>query len=278
MAVSQQAAPDLAQVKQRQQQMWASGDFHPVAALIQPVAEAARGGARPAGRLARPRRRHRQRQRRDRGGAARREAVGVDYVPALLERGRRRVEAEGADVDLRRGRRRGAPVRRRRASTRSSSVFGAMFAPDHEQAAAELARVVPPRRHDRARDLDARRLHRRDAPDGRAATCRPPAGVASPLLWGTEAYLRDAVRRRDRRRSRCREQTFTFRFRSAEAFVDFFRAYYGPTFKAFEAVGPERRAGAPRRPGRARRRVTGRSDGPVAIPATWLETVAVRTR
>ena len=39
MAVSEQAAPDLAQVKSKQQQMWASGDFHRVAALIQSVAD-----------------------------------------------------------------------------------------------------------------------------------------------------------------------------------------------------------------------------------------------
>ena len=62
--------PDLAAVKQRQQRMWASGDFRAVAAMIQPVAEARRG-RRPAGRLARPRRRHRQRHRRDRRGPLR---------------------------------------------------------------------------------------------------------------------------------------------------------------------------------------------------------------
>ena len=32
-------APDLSAVKQRQQVMWASGDFHAVATLIQPVAD-----------------------------------------------------------------------------------------------------------------------------------------------------------------------------------------------------------------------------------------------
>ena len=32
------------------------------------------------------------------------------------------------------------------------------------------------------------------------------------------------------------ERTFTFRFRSAEEFVDFFRTWYGPTLKAFAAL------------------------------------------
>ncbi len=39
MTTTDTPAPDLAQVKQRQQKMWASGDFHAVAIQIQPVAE-----------------------------------------------------------------------------------------------------------------------------------------------------------------------------------------------------------------------------------------------
>ena len=39
MTITETAGPDPTQVKERQQQMWASGDFHAVAVLIQPVAE-----------------------------------------------------------------------------------------------------------------------------------------------------------------------------------------------------------------------------------------------
>ena len=90
MTLTEHAAPDLAQVKQRQQQMWASGDFHAVATLIQPVADllceavdlqagwrvidVACGSGNAAIAAARC-------------GA---DAVGIDYVPALLARGRRR--------------------------------------------------------------------------------------------------------------------------------------------------------------------------------------------
>src|SRR5262245_35519796 len=100
MAMIEQAAPDLVQVKRRQQEMWASGDFHAVAALIQPVADqlcqaadleagshvldVATGSGNAAIAAARC-------------GC---DVVGIDYVPALLERGRRRVEAEGLSVDL----------------------------------------------------------------------------------------------------------------------------------------------------------------------------------
>ena len=81
-------APDLAAVKAKQQQTWSSGDFHVIAALIQPTAEqlvdsadlhagmrvldVATGSGNAAIAAARL-------------GAT---VEGVDYVPALLERGR----------------------------------------------------------------------------------------------------------------------------------------------------------------------------------------------
>jgi SAM-dependent methyltransferase len=273
MTTTETAAPDLAQVKQRQQQMWASGDFHAVATLIQPVADAlcdavdlqagwsvldvATGSGNAAIAAARC-------------GC---EVVGIDYVPALLARGRRRAEAEGLTVDLREGDAEAIPFRDRSFDA-VLSVFGAMFAPDHARAAAELTRVSRP---------GGRIGLAAWTPDGFigemlkvvAAHVPPVPGLASPLLWGTEPHLRELVGDRvDTLASR--ERTFTYRFRSAEAFVDYFRRHYGPTVKAFEAVGE---AGADalfadlvdlvRRHSRT-------STGPVAVPATYLETVAVR--
>src|SRR6476660_6330467 len=92
------AAPDFAAVKERQQKTWASGDFSVVASRIvfqaEHLCETAdiRAGwrvldvATGSGNAA--------------IAAARRgcEAVGVDYVPALLERGRIRAEAEQLDL------------------------------------------------------------------------------------------------------------------------------------------------------------------------------------
>src|SRR3954463_13911581 len=74
--------------------------------------------------------------------AARRgcEVVGVDYVPALLERGRIRAAAEHLDVEF-------LPRDAENLLFPDASfdavvsIYGAMFAPDQARAAAELARV-----------------------------------------------------------------------------------------------------------------------------------------
>src|SRR3954466_6693809 len=128
---------DLGAVKQRQQQTWASGDFSVVGARIMLVAEhlvdtadlhagwrvldVATGSGNAAIAAARL-------------GCA---AVGVDYVPALLERGRKRAAAEGLPVRLVEGDAEALPFRDASFDA-VTSVFGSMFAPDHARAAAEL--------------------------------------------------------------------------------------------------------------------------------------------
>jgi len=264
----------LAQVKERQQQMWASGDFHAVATLIQPVADVlcdavdlqagwrvldvACGSGNAAIAAARC-------------GC---DAVGIDYVPALLARGRRRAEAEGLSIELLEGDAEAIPFPDRSFDA-VLSVFGSMFAPNHRQAAIELARVCEP---------GGRIGLATWTPDGFigemlkvvAAHVPPPPGVPSPILWGTESYLRELFGDQIDTLA-CRERTFTFRFRSAEAYVDYFRTYYGPTVKAFETADT---AGGDALFGDLVdlvRRHARTTSGPVSIPATYLETVAVRT-
>ena len=273
-AVDTAARPDLSAVKERQQAMWSSGDFHAVASLIQPVADAlcdavdlqagwrvldvATGSGNGAIAAARC-------------GA---EVIGIDYVPALLERGRRRAEAEGVQIELVEGDAEAIPFVDRSFDA-VLSVFGSMFAPDQERAASELARVCRP---------GGRIGLATWVPDGfigqmlKVVTAHvpPPAGVASPLLWGTEAHLAelfgDSISELE-----CTERTFTFRFRSAEEFVSFFRKFYGPTLKAFEAVGAAGSDALFRDLVELVSRFTGTTEGPVAIPSTWLETVAIRS-
>src|SRR6476619_4949618 len=123
--------PELSAVKQRQQQTWASGDFGVVAARIVLVAEqlcdsadlhagwrvldVATGTGNAAIAAARL-------------GCT---AVGVDYVPALLDQGRRRAAAEGLDVVFVEGDAEALPFPDASFDA-VTSIFGAMFAPNHE--------------------------------------------------------------------------------------------------------------------------------------------------
>ena len=150
-----------------------------------------------------------------------------------------------------------------------------MFAPDHAKAFAELARVCRP---------GGRIGLAAWTPDGFigemlkvvAAHVPPAPGVASPLLWGTKAYV-GAMFGDTIDGLSCRERTFTFRFRSAEGFVEYFRDYYGPTLKAFEALADGGADDLFADLVTLVRKYAGTSEGSVAIPATWLETVATRS-
>ncbi len=267
------AAPDLAAVKQRQQQAWASGDFAVVASRIVLVAEQLcdtadlHAGwrvldvATGSGNAAIAAARH---------GCS---AIGVDYVPALLEAGRMRVAAEGLDVELLEGDAEALPFPDGSFDA-VTSVFGAMFAPDHAQAASELIRVARPGGTIALASW---------TPDGFigelfrtvAKHVAPPAGVQSPMLWGTESHLRALFGERICSLETA-ERTFTFRFRSAEEFVDFFRTWYGPTLKAFSALEDDARDGLEQDlVALARRSDRLGAAGAIAIPATYLEAVAV---
>src|SRR3954470_22051247 len=137
-------AVDLEAIKQAQQKTWSEGDFAMVAGLVMMVAEelaetleivpgervldVACGSGN--GALA----------------AARRawgNTVGVDFVPALLERGRERAAAERLEVEFVEGDAADLPLGDGEFDV-VTSVFGAMFAPDQERAAAELLRVCKP--------------------------------------------------------------------------------------------------------------------------------------
>lgn len=73
-----------------------------------------------------------------------------------------------------------------------------------------------------------------------------------------------------------REQTFTFRFTSAEALVDRFATYYGPTLKALDAAGAAREALLEdlRELALSWNRLG--QPGPIAVPGAYLESVGVR--
>jgi SAM-dependent methyltransferase len=230
-------APDLQAVTQVQQQIWSKGDFAMVANIVynasenlaealdivpdERVIDVACGSGN--GALA----------------AARRawgNTVGADYVPALLERGRERAEAERLEIEFVEADAQDLPFEDGSFDV-AMSIYGAMFAPDQQKAADELLRVVKP---------GGRIGMGNWCPDGTVGTmfktiskhAPPPPGVPSPLAWGTEERLRElfgsgvSELRVERKVSRQP-------FRSPDHYIDFFRTYFGPTQMAYERVGPE---------------------------------------
>jgi len=260
-------------IKARQQAMWASGDFSVIGATLQIVGELLNEAADV-------RARHRVLDVAAGSGnatlaAARRFArvTSTDYVPALLERGRRRADAEGftnvtfevADAEV---------LPYPDASFHVVlSTFGVMFAPDHQRAAAELTRVcIPGGRIGLANWTptgflgDLLRLIAQYVP--------PSPGVQSPLLWGTEPHVRELFA--DARTVQHTTRTFAFRYESAEHWVDVFRSFYGPTHTAFLALDEEGRVALEADViALLRSRDVGGSEG-LVVPGEYLETVITK--
>jgi ubiquinone/menaquinone biosynthesis C-methylase UbiE len=270
--LSDRPAPEVAAIKARQQATWASGDFGQIGVRLQIVGEslceavdlratdavldvaAGNGNASLA--------------------AARHfaDVTSTDYVPALLEQGRRRAEADRL------------PIRFQEADVEALpfadesfdvvlSTFGVMFAPNQDRAAKELLRVAKP---------GGRIGLANWTPDGfigrlfevTSRHVAPPAGLRSPMEWGTETRLVElfgpyAANIETKRK------TYTFRYRSAEHWVEFFRTFYGPTGKAFAALDDAGqralRAALLDLLGRWNRGI-----GALAVPGDYLEVVVTK--
>jgi SAM-dependent methyltransferase len=229
---------DLAAAKARQRAMWAAGDFAVVGTTLQIVGESIceavdlRSGERVLDVAA------------GNGNAtlaaARRfgRVTSTDYVPALLDSGRRRAAAEGLEVSFEVADAEELPYTAN-AFDVVLSTFGVMFAPNHRCAASEMLRVCRP---------GGRIGLACWTPDGfvgrllaTIGTHVPPiAGVASPLLWGKPDHLDTLFERAARIDYHARR--FDFRYTSPAHFVDVFRTYYGPVRTAFDSLDASRQA------------------------------------
>ncbi|HUK32588.1 MAG TPA: class I SAM-dependent methyltransferase [Vicinamibacterales bacterium] len=259
-------------IKSRQQAMWASGDFAVIGTTLQIVGEllcegvdlraaervldvaAGNGNATLA--------------------AAHRFAVvtSTDYVPALLERGRQRADAERLDVTFEVADAEALPYPNASFDV-VLSTFGVMFAPDHEQTARELMRVCRP---------GGRIGLANWTPGGFlgqlfrvvAAHVPPMPGVRSPLLWGTDAHIQSLFK--GTKSIAHTTRYFLFRYKSPQHWVDVFRSYYGPVYKAFEALDAERQDALEAALLALLRQVDTGHGGGLVVPGEYLETVITR--
>jgi ubiquinone/menaquinone biosynthesis C-methylase UbiE len=267
--------PDLTALRARQQQTWASGDYSAVGATLQLIAERlvdsadlqagwrvldVAGGSGNVALAA------------SRAGC---EVTCTDYVPSLLERAGERAAAERLPIEIREAAAEDLPFPDASFDAVVSAI-GVMFAADHAAAAAELVRVCRP-----GGSIALASWTPEGFVGGMLRTVSkhvaPPAGAQPPTRWGTEETVEELLGP-GVGEIRHRQRTYTFRFRSAAHFVEFFRDNYGPTHKAFGALDADGQ--------RALRddlialitahaRTSG--TGAVSIPATYLESVATRT-
>ena len=242
-SVAERPTPDLKAIKAKQQGAWSSGDYAVIGTTLQIVGEqlaeamdlragqtvldvaAGNGNATLA--------------------AARRwsQVTSTDYVESLLARGRKRAQAEGLQVQFQIADAEDLPFPDASFDA-VVSTFGVMFSPDQDRTAAELMRVCKS-----GGGIGLANW----TPEGFIGQMfktigkylPPPTGVKSPAVWGTQDWVQTtfgaaaSTIRSERRR-------FTFRYRSAQHFLEVFRGYYGPLLKAFEALGKHAAAEKPK--------------------------------
>ncbi len=264
------ATVDLSAVKSRQHGAWSSGDYAIVGTTLQIVGEdlcealdlrsgqmvldvaAGNGNVSLA--------------------AARRwcEVTSTDYVPALLERGRQRAAADRMRIEFKEADAEALPFADASFDA-VVSTFGVMFTPDQEKAAAEMLRVCRPGGKIGLANW---------TPDGFIGQLfktigthlPPPAGVKSPALWGTKARLNELFGAAAES-IEAEPRMFTFRYRSAEHFMEIFKTYYGPTLKAFAALEPRPQAALHDDIVALVARFNRSGDSTMVVPSEYLEVV-----
>jgi ubiquinone/menaquinone biosynthesis C-methylase UbiE len=264
---------ELEAIKARQRAVWASGDFGIIGTSLQIVGESLceavdlRAGSKVLDVAA------------GNGNcslaAARRwaQVTSTDYVPALLENGRRRAEADRLPITFQEADAEALPFPDASFDVVLSS-FGVMFAPNHVQAASELLRVC--RRKGRiglANWTPRGFIGRLFAVVGRHVP--PPRGLTSPARWGSEDYL-NALFGSGASAIHTTYRDFTFRYTSAAHWVDVFRTWYGPVHKAFAALQPEAQQALERDLVALIDEFNVSGDSTMVVPGEYLEVVIVR--
>ena len=169
--------------------------------------------------------------------AARRGCVvsGIDIADNLIAQARARAAVEGLRINFKEGDAEALTF----AGGQSDlvvSMFGVMFAPRPNVAAAELLRVTRSGGQVALANWTPEGFIGKMFSVFKAHLPPPPTGVTSPLAWGDEATVRSRLRHgfADVRLTR-RIALMRYPFPPAET-VEFFRQYYGPTQRAFASL------------------------------------------
>ena len=267
------ATSDLTALKIRQQAAWSSGNYAVVGTTLQIVGEqlcealdvkpgskvldvaAGNGMASLA--------------------AARRwcRVTSTDYVPALLQSGRARAEAEGHPIEFMEADAEDLPFDDGDFDT-VLSTFGVMFTPNQDRAAGELLRVCKPKGRIGLANW---------TPEGFIGQVfktlgkylPPPPSAKSPALWGTRARLAEMF---GSATSEIKAETrhFNFRYRSPKHFLDVFETYYGPIHRAFASLDQQRQTELKNDLHALISRMNRANDGTMVVPSEYLEVVITK--
>jgi 2-polyprenyl-3-methyl-5-hydroxy-6-metoxy-1,4-benzoquinol methylase len=223
------------ELKQRQSVMWGTGPYQRITETIADIHEVVVDRLAPGagdrwldlacgtGAIA------------ERAAAAGAAVTGLDLAPVLIETAKQRAADLGLDIDYVVGDVEALALPDA-SYDKVSSTCGIMFAPDHEAAARELARVT--------------------APGGRIALANwsPTGGLAkmfkvmapyqaapppsSPFDWGDERRVEELLG--DTFDLQLEERVSTLHMPSAEAYWDLFSTSYGPTKTLADSLGDRR--------------------------------------
>ena len=165
--------------------------------------------------------------------------IGIDIAPNLIRQATDLNEAEKLNADFDIGDVEDMPYDDASFDV-VMTMFGAMFAPRPDVTAAELVRVCKPG------GLIAMANWTPEGFIGQMFKTTgkhvpPPAGMPSPILWGTEDAVRERFAGTAKIETTKRTLWFTFPFGTNDT-VEFFRMYYGPTQKAFAALDTDGQA------------------------------------
>jgi ubiquinone/menaquinone biosynthesis C-methylase UbiE len=207
--------------------------------------------------------------------AARTGAVvtGVDIAPNLLTQAKSRAAAESLVARFDVGNAEALPYGDDEFDT-AVSMFGAMFAARPERAASELLRVV----RSGGRIVMANWTPTSFIGEMLKATSRyapPAAGVASPLLWGTEQAVRERLGSGVSALLLTR-RIITFEFTLDPAgVVNEFIQWYGPTLRAFASLDDANKAALRQDLESLWSEHNRADDGTTRVQSEYLEVVAV---
>jgi ubiquinone/menaquinone biosynthesis C-methylase UbiE len=225
------SAPSIEQIKANMRNTWMAGDFGVVAKTISAGGDAFVHGlgisagkrvldiATGTGNLAIPL---------ARAGCL---VTGVDIAPNLLAQARERAAAEGLTIQFDEGDAEALPYPDASFDA-VVTMFGAMFAPQPELVAAEMARVLKPGGLLAMANWNPASFVGQMFKTG-SKHVPPPPGVPAPVLWGDEATVRQRLATGFKDiHAEIVPILFDMPYDAAGC-VNFFRTYFGPTKTAF---------------------------------------------